>query len=148
MSNYTIDTNYKFYIDGASSGNPGPSGIGVVVYCNNKKIESISRGIGTATNNIAEYKALLAALLYIKKNNIKNFRIYSDSELVIKQIKGEYMVRDITLKKLHKEAMGLIKGFNGFEILHITSRENKEANKLAQGKTIRETLKLKIGNWT
>ncbi|MEW6680477.1 MAG: ribonuclease HI family protein [bacterium] len=126
------DTLYLIYVDGASSGNPGPAGIGVVIYQNGKKIDSLSKGIGRATNNIAEYKALIAGLIQAKKNGFKNIRVYSDSELIVKQIKGEYLVRNMELKKLHREAMGLTKGFLGFEILHIKSKENKEANKLEQ----------------
>ncbi|MEW6103027.1 MAG: ribonuclease HI family protein [bacterium] len=124
---------YIIYIDGASSGNPGPAGIGVVIYEGTKKIDFISKSIGRATNNIAEYKSLIAGLFYAKKNGFKNIRVYSDSELIIKQIQGEYLVRNMDLKKLHKEAKELVKEFTGFEILHIKSRENKEANKLAQG---------------
>jgi len=127
------DSLYLIYIDGASSPNPGPSGIGVVIYKNGEKIDSISKGIGRATNNIAEYKALITSLKYAKENNLKNIRVYCDSELVIKQIKGEYLVRNTGLKRLHREALGLIKEFSGFEILYISSNENKEANKLAQG---------------
>lgn len=124
---------YLIYIDGASSGNPGPSGIGVIIYQDGKKIDAISRGIGNATNNIAEYKALVAGCSLAKKNSLKNIKIYSDSLLVVKQIKGEYLVRDAVLRKLHKIAIGLLKGFPEWEITHINSCENKEANKLAQG---------------
>lgn len=123
---------YLIYIDGASSPNPGPSGIGVVIYQNGKKIDAISEGIGMATNNIAEYKALLRGVLYAKKNNFKNIRIYSDSLLIIKQIKGEYVVREPHLRKLYKNAIELLKGFQKWEIRYIGSHENKEVNKLAQ----------------
>lgn len=128
----STDPLYLIYIDGASSGNPGPSGIGVAIYQDGKRIDAISRGIGNATNNIAEYKALIAGLELAKKNSFKNIRIYSDSLLVVKQIQGEYLVRDAILRKLHKGAIGLLKGFPKWEIGHISSRSNKEVNKLAQ----------------
>lgn len=127
----STDPLYLIYIDGASSGNPGPAGIGIVIYQNKKKVDTISKRIGKATNNTAEYKALLAALMYAKKNILKNIKIYSDSLLVIKQINGEYLVRDDNLKRLHKDAIKLLKGFSKWEINHISSKENKEANKLA-----------------
>jgi ribonuclease HI len=123
----------KIYIDGASSGNPGPSGIGVVVYQGDNLIDKISCSIGEATNNVAEYKALITALKYAKKKGIERFRIYSDSELLVKQMAGEYLVRDKVLKRLHKDASSLIKDFIQTEILHISRKENKEANRLAEG---------------
>lgn len=123
---------YLIYIDGASSGNPGPSGMGVAIYQDGKKMDAISESIGNATNNIAEYRALLRGLIYAKKNSIKNIKIYSDSLLVVKQINGEYLVRSPNLRKLYKNAIKLLKEFPKSEITHISSRENKEANKLAQ----------------
>lgn len=129
---------YLIYIDGASFGNPGPSGIGVTIYQDGKKIDGISREIGNATNNIAEYKALIEALKLAKKNSLKNIKIYSDSLLVVKQIKGEYLVRDAILRKLYKVAIGYLKEFPKAEIEHINSCENKEANRLAQSAIIKE----------
>lgn len=123
---------YLMYIDGASSPNPGPAGIGVIIYRGGKRIDAISEGIGRATNNIAEYKSLLRGLLYAKENNFKNIRIYCDSLLIIKQIKGEYRVRDANLRTLHKNTIELLKGFPKWEIEYISSKENKEVNKLAQ----------------
>lgn len=123
---------YLIYIDGASSGNPGPSGIGIVIYQDGEEIDTFSRKIGDATNNIAEYKALIEGLKLAKKNSLKNIKIYSDSLLVVKQIKGEYLVRDAILRKLYKVAIGLLKEFPKAEIRHINSCKNKEANRLAQ----------------
>ncbi len=123
---------YLIYIDGASSGNPGPAGIGILVCRDGEKIHSISRSIGKTTNNVAEYKALITGLKYGVKNGIKNTKVYSDSELIVKQIQGKYSVRDIRLKKLYREAMSLIKKISTIEVIHIPSKENREANRLAQ----------------
>ena len=94
---------YKVCIDGASSGNPGLAGVGVVIKDNQgKTLYSFSFFIGEATNNIAEYFSLLLALNECLLLNLKNIDIYSDSQLVIKQLKGEYKIRDNTLKVLYK----------------------------------------------
>ena len=121
----------EIFTDGACRGNPGEASIGVVVYEHKKIIKEISKSIGLATNNIAEYQALICALkeaLSLKADQIK---IFTDSELMYCQIKGEYRVKDIKLKPLFLEAQELIKQFRSFEISHVPREENKLADRLA-----------------
>lgn len=119
------------YVDGGSRGNPGPSGVGVVIHdANAKKIKEISKYIGETTNNIAEYNALLYGLeeaLILRADEIV---INLDSELVAKQLTGDYRVKDPGLKPLFERAMNMLKGFKNFEVRHIEREKNKEADKL------------------
>jgi ribonuclease HI len=123
----------EIYIDGACSGNPGPAAIGVVGYQEAKELFAISRSIGEATNNIAEYKALIAALKHGKAKGYDQIKIYSDSELLVKQMRGEYRVKDLNLKSLYTEATLVCKKIKNIEIVHIPRDKNKRANNLAQG---------------
>jgi ribonuclease HI len=121
-----------FFIDGASQGNPGPSGIGVVV-CDQdgNPIDNISEYIGESTNNIAEYSALIVALeegLVRKSNSII---VNTDSELLVKQLNGEYKVKNEDLKQLFNRVRRLLKGFKQVQINHIDRSKNKGADKLA-----------------
>ncbi|HDQ25268.1 MAG TPA: ribonuclease HI family protein [bacterium] len=79
---------YTAYIDGASSGNPGDAGIGIVVYRGDEAVLSISKYIGKQTNNYAEYTALLTLIEALKKHGVKEAKVYSDSELVVRQLSG------------------------------------------------------------
>ena len=130
----TINTNELFaYIDGACSGNPGDASIGVVI--NDKKHtykETISQYIGQATNNVAEYSALLMALKKAKSLMAEKIFIKSDSELLVKQIKGVYKVKNETLKELNHQAQSMLSEFKIFKIEHIRREYNKEADKLAK----------------
>ncbi|RKX96077.1 MAG: ribonuclease H [Spirochaetes bacterium] len=118
----------KIYIDGGSRGNPGDAAIGVVVY--NDKSEEIYRfgeKIGTKTNNVAEYSALIRALEHLKKmisNTDEKILIYSDSELLVKQINGIYKVKNKKLKTLYDKAKSLLKNFKNIEIKHIVREKN------------------------
>ncbi|MBU2462223.1 ribonuclease HI family protein [bacterium] len=123
----------EIYIDGACSGNPGPAAIGIVGYQEGKELFAISRPIGEATNNIAEYKALIAAIKHSEKENYLHIKIYSDSELLVKQMCGEYRVKNPNLKKLWTEATRLCKKIEDIEIVHIGREKNSKANNLAQG---------------
>jgi ribonuclease HI len=120
----------ELYIDGGARGNPGPAGIGVVILGGGKKIKELSRYIGEATNNIAEYNALLYALeeaLILRADTIS---VSMDSELVAKQLTGEYRVKDKGIRPLFERAVNMLKSFKSFEIKHIDRSENKEADKL------------------
>jgi len=118
----------KVYIDGGSRGNPGDAAIGVVVY--NDKGEEIYRfgeKIGAKTNNVAEYSALIRALEHLVKmisNPDEKILIYSDSELLVKQINGIYKVKNKKLKTLYDKAKGLLKNFKNIEIKHIVREKN------------------------
>ena len=119
------------YADGGSRGNPGPSGIGVVILdSNRKKIKESFKFIGETTNNIAEYSALVSGLEEAVALKATDIVIYLDSELLTKQLNGEYKVRDANMKILFNESLGLLKKFDSFEVKHIARAKNKEADKL------------------
>lgn len=121
-----------FYTDGASRGNPGKAAIGVVVMNESGHvIDGLKRYIGETTNNMAEYQALIEALLEGKRLGGRSIQVFSDSELMVKQINGEYKVKDSKLFDLYKEAKSLISGFADFKINHITRDKNSEADSLA-----------------
>ncbi len=121
----------RLFVDGASSGNPGKAGIGVVLQIEDDEFE-LSEPIGVTTNNVAEYKALIEGLKLALDKKIDSIEVFSDSQLVVKQIKGEYAVKDEQLKRLHKEANKLIKRFRNFNITHIPRDKNKKADMLAK----------------
>jgi len=121
----------EIFVDGACRGNPGPAGIGVAVKRGGKTIAEISRSIGEATNNIAEYSALICALqeaLILKAVRVK---IFTDSELMFHQLTGSYKVKDQKLKFLHDQVQQLKRGFANVELVHVPREKNKEADKLA-----------------
>jgi len=121
----------EIYVDGGSRGNPGPSGVGVVILdASGKRLKEISKYIGEATNNIAEYNALLYGLeeaLILRADDIV---VNLDSELVVRQMTGDYRVKDPGLKPLFERAMNMLKSFKDFEIRHIEREKNKDADKL------------------
>jgi ribonuclease HI len=120
------------YIDGASRGNPGRAGAGVrITDEEGRKISEVSRYLGHKTNNEAEYWALLLGLREAKRLGGEALRIFTDSELVERQIRGVYRVRDLNLKALHKAVLQDLNGFSSFEIESIPREENKEADRLA-----------------
>jgi len=122
---------FKLFIDGASRGNPGPAAYGFVIYHKGEKIKEQSGFLGEATNNVAEYSALLEGLKSLKNMKAEKVVVYSDSQLVVRQIKGEYKVRDSKLKPLYKMCLDLLKEFTFVNILHIEREKNKEADRLA-----------------
>ena len=119
------------YVDGGSRGNPGPSGVGVVILdASGKRLKEISKYIGETTNNIAEYNALLYGLEEALMLRIDEIVVNLDSELVAKQLTGDYRVKDSGLKPLFERAMNMLKSFKSFEVRHIEREKNKEADKL------------------
>ncbi len=119
-------------VDGASRGNPGESGIGVAIFDKHSNlINEACDYLGIATNNIAEYKALILGIKLSMKYNAKKILFKSDSELMVKQIKGEYKVKNAQLKLLFAEAQNLLKKLSKWEIMHVPREENKEADLLA-----------------
>ena len=120
------------YFDGASRGNPGRAGAGIwIADGEGKKISEVSRYLGHKTNNQAEYWALLLGLREAKRLGGKSLRIFTDSELVERQIKGIYRVRDLNLKILHRTVQENLKVFSSFEIQSVPREENREADRLA-----------------
>lgn len=132
----------KVFVDGASKGNPGEGGAGIVFYDQDGRIIlEISQYLGYTTNNEAEYKALILAMerLSQESGRIKEVAVYSDSELMTRQINGSYSVRSNSLKRLYKQVKDLIKRFEVFSIHHIPRTQNSLADKLAN-EAILETL--------
>jgi len=123
----------EIFIDGACQGNPGPSGIGVLMLENGKAVKSISRFIGNATNNIAEYSALICALEESLILGAKVVSIKTDSELLYRQIKKVYKVRNATLLGLYEQATRLLSAFSEVAIQHVPREQNDKADKLATG---------------
>ena len=118
--------------DGGSRGNPGPAGIGIVLRAaDGTPLVTLGRFIGRATNNIAEYQALIVGLQKAQELGAKKLLIRGDSELIIKQMKGEYRVRHPELKPLHEEAQALISKFKEARLEHNLRHKNALADKLA-----------------
>lgn len=119
-------------VDGASKGNPGESGIGVAIFDKDSNlINEAYDYLGVATNNIAEYKALIFGIKLSIEYNAKRVLFKSDSELMVKQIKGEYKVKNARLKLLFAEVQSLLKKLSNWKIMHVPREENKEADLLA-----------------
>jgi ribonuclease HI len=121
----------EIYCDGASRGNPGPASIGVSIIFNKTEIAFLSEKIGKTTNNVAEWISLLKALEKCKELENKNLFIYMDSELVVKQFKGEYKTRHPDLILLKEKVFRLKPFFESIEIRHIKRELNKRADELA-----------------
>jgi ribonuclease HI len=118
--------------DGGARGNPGPAGYGVIIEDESgKKIATLSEYLGHQTNNFAEYQGLIAALEYALKHGPKALRVISDSELLVRQIKGIYKVKNATLQELHARAKQLIAQLEWFSIGHALREHNQEADRLA-----------------
>jgi len=115
------------WIDGGSRGNPGPAGVGVYV----PGLVRISEYLGTQTNNFAEYSALIAAVQFAAARRAAALRVYSDSELVVRQILGEYKVRNENIRPLYERAIRWIRLIPVFSIEHVRREFNKDADRLA-----------------
>jgi len=118
------------YVDGGSLGNPGPSGIGVVIDRPEGTSIKISKWIGHQDNNVAEYVALLEALQCALNLEAKVLHVYSDSEVMVRQMRGEYKCRSPRLYSLHWICRKLARSLN-FSINHVSREKNAEANRLA-----------------
>ena len=119
------------HVDGASSGNPGEAGIGVVVRENGQIVREISLSIGEATNNVAEYTALIYALQEGLIARADEVHVITDSELVYKQMIGEYKVKNPGMKVLFDQVQHLLTGIKQFSIEHVLRDKNKDADRLA-----------------
>ncbi len=121
------------HVDGASIGNPGPAGAGVVIVDrHNKKVAEICEPLGVTTNNVAEYRALILGLRKARELGVRSLHVRADSELMVKQISGDYRVKDEKLRALSREAKDIIDSFDFFDILHIDRSENRAADRLSK----------------
>jgi ribonuclease HI len=118
-------------IDGGSRGNPGPAGYGVRIEQADGTIVELKEFLGSCTNNVAEYNGLLAALRWSAEHNVSPLLVRSDSELLIKQMRGEYRVKNPGLQPLYEEARSLIRRIGRVTFEHVRRESNKEADRLA-----------------
>ncbi len=131
---------FKIYIDGCSKGNPGRAGAGALIYDDSGRLLSeVNRYLGQATNNVAEYNALLLALESADSLKGRQLQIFSDSELMVKQYNGEYKIKNKALQSLHIEVRRWVAKFEQVLLSHIPREENKEADELAN-KAVKEHL--------
>src|ERR1700727_1593646 len=120
------------YCDGGSRGNPGPAGFGVYIQDSaGRMLAELSEYLGAHTNNFAEYSALLASLEFAIANGHRSLRVVSDSELMVKQIKGQYRVNSPELRPLYDEAKRRIARLDHFQIQHVLREKNRHADRLA-----------------
>lgn len=120
------------WTDGASKGNPGPAAIGVVFrQKDGEALCSHSEAIGTATNNVAEYQAVLRALEFCRQWRIKQFDLYVDSELIARQLTGVYRVKSQLLLPLYQQAAFMARGLRSFRVFHVAREHNHHADHLA-----------------
>jgi len=123
---------HRANIDGGSRGNPGPAAYGVVIRDGRGEIVAkLKKYIGRMTNNVAEYYGLIAAMDYAQSHGIRALRIESDSELLVKQMRGLYKVKSEDLRPLFERAQKMAKGFESFRIEHVYREQNREADALA-----------------
>jgi ribonuclease HI len=120
------------HIDGGSRGNPGPSAYGVVIHDERgRQVAELSQYLGRQTNNFAEYQGLLGALEYAVQHGHTALKVISDSELLVRQIQGDYRVHNPVLRDLHGRAMQLVKQLDWFSINHVLRGKNEAADRLA-----------------
>lgn len=125
------DQFFRIEFDGGSRGNPGPAGFGVVVRDpSGQDLVTYGRFIGHATNNVAEYRGLIAGLSKALELNVRRAEVFGDSELVVRQMKGEYRVKNEGLRPLFEEAQQLAGRFDNIRFIHVRREHNKLADKL------------------
>lgn len=120
------------YIDGGARGNPGPAGYGVRIEdAEGQLLEELHGALGIATNNVAEYNGLLAALRFAVQQGARDVQVRADSELLVKQMRGEYRVKNEGLKPLFLEACSLVRRIGHVTFAHVPRAQNKEADRLS-----------------
>ena len=120
----------EIYTDGGARGNPGPAGIGVVMWSGNELIGTYSKYIGEKTNNQAEYEAVLLALQQAKRVKAQTIDVYMDSELAVNQLNRKFKIKNSELGSLFIKAWNMMIGFKSVKFHHIPREKNKEADKL------------------
>jgi ribonuclease HI len=118
-------------VDGGARGNPGPAAIGAVVQSvDGEVLEERGERIGVATNNVAEYRALLLGIELAAAQGASEVELVGDSELIVRQVKGEYKVKDATMRELHTEVKRALRPFDKWAIRHVKREQNAEADRL------------------
>jgi ribonuclease HI len=122
----------RLHVDGASRGNPGDAGFGIhVTDAAGGEVASLFGYLGTATNNVAEYQALLHGLRFALAKGARAVEVFSDSELLVRQLEGRYRVKHPGLVPLHREARSLLARFDATRVAHVPREHNREADALA-----------------
>jgi ribonuclease HI len=122
----------RLHTDGGARGNPGPAGIGVVLFdMDGNVIGEIAQGIGAATNNVAEYTALIEGLDLALRKGVTDLKVFMDSQLVVSQVKGEWKIKNERLRSLAAKAQTLLSKFNSASLEHVRREQNADADKLA-----------------
>jgi ribonuclease HI len=122
----------RLFTDGAARGNPGPAGAGaVIVNADGHVVAKVGKFLGDSTNNVAEYMGLILGLRRAKAMGIKELEVLSDSELLVKQLQGEYAVKADHLVPLHAEATALLRGFPWIQVRHIPREDNVQADAMS-----------------
>ncbi|TMK57080.1 MAG: ribonuclease HI family protein [Actinobacteria bacterium] len=125
MSKVTVN------VDGGARGNPGPAAIGVVMRNGDGSVlEEVGEAIGEATNNVAEYRALLRGIELAAGHGAGEVELIGDSELVVRQVEGRYKVKNAGMKKLHEEVKRALRDFDSWSIRHVRRAENADADRL------------------
>lgn len=118
-------------IDGGARGNPGPAAFGVVIRnAKGEVVTELAEYLGEQTNNVAEYSGLLAALDYAVREQYPSLKVLSDSELLVRQMRGQYQVKNAALKELFDRAQTLVRKLEQFSIEHVLREKNREADRL------------------
>jgi len=126
-----LPNDLRVNVDGGSRGNPGPAAIAAVVQDGNGEVvEERSEAIGTATNNVAEYRALLLGIARAAALGARRLELIGDSELIVRQVNGEYKVKDEALRELHRQVQKALEGFDQWSIRHVRRDDNAEADRL------------------
>jgi ribonuclease HI len=119
------------FADGGSRGNPGPAASGaVLIDPSGETIEEVGRYLGIATNNVAEWNALLIGLEAAAARGYRRLAVRMDSELVVKQVRGEYRVKHVDLQPLHRKALALLRRFEQVDVRHVPRKQNAEADRV------------------
>lgn len=123
---------FSLFVDGASQPQKKKAAIGGVIYLNDSEIENFSENIGEATNNEAEYQAMIRGLELLKKYKPDKVFVFADSELVVKQLNGQYRVKNDRMKKLYGKVMNALQSFPHYSIEHVPRENNKRADQLSK----------------
>jgi ribonuclease HI len=121
----------RAHVDGGSRGNPGPAGYGVHIEQDDGSVIELKQPLGPTTNNVAEYSGLIAALRWAAANGVSRLHVRADSQLLVKQMRGEYRVKSPGLQPLHEEARALARRIGDVTFEHVRREFNKEADRLA-----------------
>jgi len=122
----------RVFTDGAARGNPGPAGAGAVIFdADGRVLARLGRFLGKQTNNVAEYQALLLGLRRARQLGAREVEVRADSQLLVRQLQGKYAVKNEVLRRLHEEALALLRGFDRYQLAHIPREQNALADEMS-----------------